>query len=468
MWRYSAGLGVILLECVLLGWPLNAAGSHDLFSTEQYVATGQFAQTSDTSICPKDRIQNKLALADVVELALCNNPQTRSVWASARAQAAQFGSSMSSYLPTLTGPISVSSSRNQTGATATETSQHSIGVTVSYLLFDFGGRAAGVENAKQVLVAANATRDETLQAVYLNTVQSYYTLLSARASVQSFQVAEAAARKSLDAAQIRYQAGTATQADRLQSQTALSQAVLNRIQAEGNAANAQGTLANVMGFDASQPFELAPVPESTPDPVAEQSIGKLITEARQSRPDLLAAEAQIKASEANIAAIRAAGLPSFSLSGTISRSKSQTAGVPTISYGNSIGVSASVPWFSGFRDTYNNRAAQAQLEGTVAARDQVANQIALEVWKAYQALLTNSQALRAADDLVASADQSEKMALGRYKAGVGNILDTLTAQSTLASANQQRVAALYNFLASKFALAQSMGQLDLTLLGTKN
>jgi outer membrane protein TolC len=51
---------------------------------------------------------------------------------------------------------------------------------------------------------------------------------------------------------------------------------------------------------------------------------------------------------------------------------------------------------------------------------------------------------------------------------VGSILDALIAQSTLASAHQQRVSALYNFQASKFALAQAMGQLDLTLVGTKN
>ena len=468
MWRYFAGQFVVLSGCILLACPLNAAGSHDLFSTERYVVSGQFADGSDAAVCPKDRIQNPLTLADVIELALCNNPQTRSAWASSRAQAAQLGSSMSSYLPTLTGPISVSTNRNQANGATTETSQRGIGLNVSYLLYDFGGREAGVENARQLLVAANATRDETLQSAFLNAAQSYYALLSARASVQSYKTAEAAASKSLDAAQARYKAGTATQNDRLQAQTALSQAVLNRIRAEGDAANAQGTLANVMGFDANQPFELAPALESSPDPVAEQGIGKLIEEARRNRPDLLAAEAQIKAAEAKIVATKAAGMPTFSLTGGISRSESQTAGVTSASRGNSLTVSVSVPWFSGFRDTYQNRVARAQLEGTVAERDRVANLIALEVWKAYQALLTNSQALRAADDLVVSAEQSEKMALGRYKAGVGSILDTLTAQSTLASAYQQRVSALYNFQASKFALAQAIGQLDLTLVGTKN
>jgi len=124
--------------------------------------------------------------------------------------------------------------------------------------------------------------------------------------------------------------------------------------------------------------------------------------------------------------------------------------------------------FTGFKTTYQTRAAQAQFEVKVAERDRLANQIALDVWKAYQGMLTNSQALRSADDLVVAATQSEKMILGRYKAGVGNILDTLSAQSALANARQQRVTALYNFLISRFALAQAIGQLDLTQISGRN
>lgn len=462
MWRYYSCLVIALFECLLLAWPLSARASFDLFSTQKYVASGPFAHVNE--VCQPDRIKNPLTLSDVVDLTLCNNPQTRSLWASSRAQAAQLGASLSSYLPTLSGPIAVTSSSANAGP-RTETKTAS--VTLSYLLFDFGGRQAGVENAKQLLMAANATRDSTLQTLYLNAVQAYYTLLSARASVQSFHAAEEAARRSMDAADARYQAGTATPADRLQAQTALSQAALNRIRGEGDAASAQGALANIMGFEATQPFELAAVPESVPDPVAEQSIGKLIEEARQNRPDLLAAEAQVKAAEAQVTSTKAAGLPSVSLSGSLSRSESQTAGVTTPIRSNSVGVSVSIPWFSGYRDTYNNRAAQAQLEGKVANRDQLANQISLDVWKAYQTLLTNSQALRAADDLQTSAEQSEKMATGRYQAGTGSILDVLTAQSALVSAQQQHVTALYNFQTSRFALAQAMGELDLTLLATK-
>lgn len=454
---------------MLLAGPLPALASSDPFATGRHIPTGSLDRNSDDVVCRADGVLNPLTLAEVVDLALCNNPQTRVQWASARAQAAQLGVSMSSYLPTFTGQISDSLTRTSVAGATASSDQKSMGVTASYLLYDFGGRAASVENAQQLLIAANAVRDEILQSTFLNAVQAYYTLLSARASVQAYQVAEVAADKSLHAAQARNQAGTATLADRLQAQTALSQAKLSRIRATGDAANAQGTLANIMGFDATHPFELAlPAEEAganavaEQDPLMEQNIGKLIADARQKRPDLLAAEAQIKAAEAQLASANATGLPSINLNGALAQSKA--ADMPSTVHTQSIGISLSVPLFTGFKNTYQTRAAQAQLEGKVADRDRIANQIALEVWKAYQALLTNSQALFAANDLLASAEQSEKAISGRYQAGLGNILDVLTAQSALAGARQQQVSALYNFKASKFVLAQAIGKLDLTLV----
>jgi outer membrane protein len=452
---------VTCLIYVAMILPLNALAI-DPFSTEDLIKHGPLDQAVDVNRCAREKIRSPLTLADVVDLALCNNPQTRSLWASARGQAAQVGVSTAAYLPTLSAQGSVSNNQTKTGSQASVSSlSQTASLSASYLLYDFGGRSATLENAKQLLIAVNATRDATLQSNFLGAVQAYYALLSARASVQSFQADELKAQESLAAAQARYQAGVATPVDRLQAQTTLSQARLNRIRSEGDASNAQGTLANIMGFDASQQYTLQAVAEETPDPVIEQDIGKLIADARQKRPDLAAADSQIKAAEAQLQATQATGRPTITVGAMAGVSN------PDIQ-SSSLGITLSVPLFSGFKTTYQVRAEEAKVEGRVAERDRLANQIALDVWKAYQGLLTNSQALRSADDLVLAATQSEKMILGRYKAGVGNILDTLSAQSALANARQQRVAALYNFLISRFALAQAIGQLDLTQINGRN
>jgi outer membrane protein len=461
MQRSHTSRYLMLMVCLSVLVPQPAV-SFDLFNTEQSVKSEGFAATGDAANCDRSRINKPLTLSDVVDLALCNNPQTRSLWISARIQAANVGVNMAAYLPTLSAQGSISKDRTSSAGLSNTSTTRSVGLTASYLLFDFGGRAGSLENAKQLLIAANATRDATLQGNYLSAVQFYYSLLSARANVQALQVAEASARESLSAAQARYDAGVATPVDKLQAQTALSQATLNLVTAKGAERNAQGALANIMGFDASQPFELAPVAETTPNPAVEQDIGKLIDEARYSRPDLAAADAQIKAAEAQLEATRATGLPTVTLGA--SSNSVRTQGSPVVN-GSSINLTLNVPLFSGMSNTYQNRAAELQIENQKASRDLLANRIALDVWNAYQTLLTDSQALRTATDLVASAEQSEAMTLGRYKAGVGNILDVLTAQSTLASARQQKVAALYSFLASRVALAQSIGQLDMTRSG---
>ena len=165
-------------------FPSAVLAGSDPLSTGKYVEAGMFPETGDPARCDREKIKKPLTLADVVDLTLCNNPQTRALWASARGQAANVGVGMSAYLPTLSAQANESRNTSNASGIRDSYTSRSASVTASYLLFDFGGRAGTLENAKQLLVAANATRDATLQANYLAAVQSYYALLSARASVE--------------------------------------------------------------------------------------------------------------------------------------------------------------------------------------------------------------------------------------------------------------------------------------------
>jgi len=126
----------------------------------------------------------------------------------------------------------------------------------------------------------------------------------------------------------------------------------------------------------------------------------------------------------------------------------------------SLGVTLNWPLFTGYSHTYQVRSAQAQLAAKAATREQVGLQVALDVWRSYQALTTATQALRSTADVVASAAESEKVSLGRYKSGVGTILDLLVAQSALANARQQQVQANFGWSIARATLAQSIGILD--------
>jgi TolC family type I secretion outer membrane protein len=446
-----------LLCCLAL--PALAGGLADPFDTEAMAPlkpSPRLAARVGEAPCATDLPATALTAVDAVDLALCNNPQTREVWASARAQAALVGVAKAGWLPNLDASASATRVQNRDNPFT----RSSAALTLSWLLIDFGQRSANVENANQLLNAAAATQDATVQALFLAALQTYYAAQATQAAVVSATEAERAARESFQAADARYNVGVATPADKLQAQTALSQATLNRIRAEGEARNALGALANALGFGAQKAMVLAELPPAPAETVFQKEVDALIGEAQARRPDLRAAEAQLKAAEASVDLARAQGRPTLALAA--GPSWQESAGV--ITQGNSIGLSLNVPLFTGFDTTYRVRSAAAQAEVRAAQRDRIRNQVALDVWRAYQSLTTATQSLKTTADLVASAEQSAKVALGRYKAGVGTVLDLLTAQSALASARLQRIQAQLDWNVFRATLAQAVGALDYTLL----
>lgn len=406
-----------------------------------------------------------LGVSEVVELALCGNPQTREVWASARYQEAQLAIARAAYRPSVNASASVSRAITDREGSVSPVDSKSASLTLSYLLYDFGARGATLENSRQLLAAAIATRDSTVQTLFLSAVQAFYQVQAAEATLASAKQAERSSLESLKAATLRYTVGSGAPADKLQAQTAYSQASYTRIQAEGTLRSAQGNLANVLGWDANHPVNL--VASSTIELPAdfERDIAELIVDARVRRPDLLAAQAQVKAAEANVDAVRAADMPTLTLGSSASNSRSD---VLTAANTYNLSLSLNVPLYSGGAATNRIYAAQAQVDSKLAQRDKLQRQIALDVWNAYQNLQTATQSMRSSADLVNSAEQSERVASGRYQAGVGSLLDVLVAQSSLSSARQQRVQASYNWNIYRATLAQATGNLDATLLSSNS
>lgn len=442
----------LTVSIALLAAIASPAAAFDPFDTQAAIRTGA---------CTPRQPAGALGLAEVVDLALCNNPQTREAWASARVQAGLVGVAQAPYLPAING--NVGSSRNRTRVEdlpETKRTLNSASLAISWLLYDFGAREATLESARELLAAAVSTQDSTAQSVFLAALQAFFQVHAFEAALNAAELSEKAAQESLAAAEARYRAGNATPADRLQAQTARSQATLTRIRVAGELRSAHGTLANAIGLDANRPLELRPLGAVTAPPDFDRNVEALIAEARQRRPDLAAAEAQLRAARASVDATKAAHLPSISLGAT--PSWQDNGGLTTNA--SSIGVSVSIPLFSGFGQTYKVRTAEAQADLRAAQRDRLQLQIALDVWRSYQSLQTATQSMRTTTDLLASAEQSERVALGRYRAGVGNILDLLSAQSALAAARQQRVLSVYDWNVSRATLAQSVGVLDSAIL----
>jgi outer membrane protein len=288
-------LAHILPMALLMGvYPFIAIANSDSrfadpFTTHKQVSKspGQKQQAVDDPCRLNTDSQQAWTLVDVINQALCFNPQTRLAWANARFQAGQVGIAKSAYLPTVTLTTSLSSGANSssgsnlqststtsiTSNTSTSNSDQVINrftpaLSLSYLLYNFGGREALLETAQKTLEASNWTQDAVLQTVMFSAIQAYYQVFASQAAADASLVSENATGEALKAAKTRHEIGAAALADALLAQTAFAQARLNRQKTEGEARVASGSLANALGLQADYHLQIAP--PSVPKPSLEQ------------------------------------------------------------------------------------------------------------------------------------------------------------------------------------------------------
>ncbi|NCS66518.1 MAG: TolC family protein [Hydrogenophilales bacterium CG03_land_8_20_14_0_80_62_28] len=406
--------------------------------------------------CTKLNLAAPLTLADAIQQAFCQNPQTRQWWATVSNQQAQLREAQAAYWPQLSAQYQIGKNQSQSGGISSDTTPQSVNLSATYLLYDFGGRDSAARLAGAQLQAAIATRDDDLNRLAYSVSQAYLDALLAQESLTAARTSEASALEALKAAEVQLSVGRSIPATKLQAQTAHSQAKLVRIKAEGTRATSLATLANLMGIAPETQFDLAPWHvEGLPNQA--KAVAQLMDSAIASRQDLRALQEQVKAARASVDSARAQGLPTLALGASVGRQVG--AGSPPAN-SQGIGLTISGPIFTGYRDTYRIRAAEANLEGARAQETNLANQIKLDVWTAYQSYQTNTEALTAAHDAVVSGAENEKLMLGRFKAGVGIMLDVLSAQASAATARQQQASAEHDYLLSKFALAQALGRLN--------
>ncbi|MEP6995643.1 MAG: TolC family protein, partial [Acidobacteriota bacterium] len=256
-----------------------------------------------------------LSLGQLVDVALKNNPSTREAWHFARAAAAEVGSKQSLYFPYIEvdGSILRQKQAAVNGQFTFLQTTYGPSVAASWLLFNFGGREADVQEATRALYAADWTHNAAIQDVVLRVAQAYYQYLNAKAQVVARQVNLEEAKNNLDAAVARHQAGIATIADELQARTAASQVELDLLDAQGQVQIIRGALATAVGVSANVAVEVGDLPQDLPLDAVGKSVEELIAAALARRPDLAAERFRVLAAQSHIHAAAIDGLPSLSL-----------------------------------------------------------------------------------------------------------------------------------------------------------
>jgi outer membrane protein TolC len=285
---------------------------------------------------------------------------------------------------------------------------------------------------------------------------TYLEALRAARSVAAAQANVELAQTLLKLAQDQRNAGVATGVDVTRAETRLAEEQLRVAQTQFSSEQARLNLQRVVGLPLESPLTLTDALRFTDD--APPTAAVLVAQAAESRPEVRIAEEQIRQSELEHEAVSAEQLPSLAFVGDygVSGITPTKIDLPT----RRVAVQLNVPVFNGGLTRGRvavaaSRARQAELElGNV--RGQVEEDVRLSL----SALRTASAQVRAADESVRLAERELEMARDRFRAGVADNLEVITAQASLANARDAQTQALAVYNAARLNLAASIGRAE--------
>lgn len=187
----------------------------------------------------------ELGLDAAVQHALSQGPAWRQARAAERASDAALASARSSYLPTvaLAGAYTINDNKFFPSATT----RRSLGVSMSWSLWNGGVRELAVERAGSARDVARAVREDLERGARRDVTEAYVSHQVATRTLEIATTAVAVAAEVLRVQQARYQAGASTILELLDAQTQLAQAESDLVQARYRVRLARAGLEAMLG-----------------------------------------------------------------------------------------------------------------------------------------------------------------------------------------------------------------------------
>ena len=400
-------------------------------------------------------------LAELIDIAERNNPDTRVAWERARQAAAAVGLSESAYYPFLVASAaagydrafipfptltanpthpSLSNVRITGGSSlVTEAQVYRGELNAKWLLLDFGERSAVVAASREQLMIANVGFNGTHQKIVFQVTDRFYQLGTAHQKVLVSQSALEAAQTVEQAVQAHVDNGLATKPELLQAQQQSAQTAFDVEATTGAESDARVALVESIGLLPTVPLKVADLGQRSTSEQANGSVDELIERALWQRPDLVAKLANVHAKQDGIKKVRAEYYPKVAIDAHVTETELDVSIAHSPYFGDhrptyGVFLTASVPIFDGFARRHKMEMAEAELHGAenelAGARDSAVR----EVWKAYTDFKTALRKQDSAAKLVTASQNAFDAVLESYKNGLSTYPEIVSAQRNLASA----------------------------------
>lgn len=392
-------------------------------------------------------------LQQVIALALQNNRDLRVAVLNVERARGQYRVQRADRVP----GVAVTGQMQRQGTDAGVTEQFTAGVGVAEFELDLFGRVRNLsEAALQQYFAVAANRRNAQLSLVAETATAWLTY---GADAQQLKIAEATLRTyedSLRLAEARHERGGSSALELTQTRTLVETARTDAARLRGQLAQDRNALALLAGGqldpallpDSIEPqlLALAPPPAGLPSDVLLQ------------RPDIMAAEHQLLAANANIGAARAAFFPSISLTGSIGSGSSELSslfdsGTRVWSFLPKI----TLPIFQGGKLRANLAVANADRDIALAQYEKSIQVGFRETADALALNVSLDEQVSSQQRLVEAAEQANRLSQARYDAGLDSFVTLLDARRTAYNAQQTQLQAQLAQQANRITLYKVLG-----------
>ncbi|NMG77528.1 AdeC/AdeK/OprM family multidrug efflux complex outer membrane factor [Aromatoleum diolicum] len=400
-------------------------------------------------------------LRELIDLALVNNRDLRIAALNIERARAQYGIQRADLFPSIAATGGQTAQRLPADlgrdGEATTTRQYSATVGFSAYELDFFGRirSLNAQALEQYLGTEEARRSAQISLV-AEVANAWLRLAADRERMALARNTYDTRQKSYELTRRSVEAGAASALELRQAQTLQETARADAARYSALVAQDQNALALIVGA----PVPAGLMPDTLGDSVS--SVADLPagvpSEVLTRRPDILQAERQLRAANANIGAARAAFFPRITLTAAAGTASGSLDGLFGAGSGTwSFIPQISLPIFEAGRLTASLDAAKVQREITVAQYEKAIQGAFREVADALAERATLAEQLDARRKLVEASEGSFRLSDARYKAGVDSYLGLLDAQRALYGAELELIGVRLSDAANRVALYKALG-----------
>lgn len=410
-------------------------------------------------------------LRRLVEQALKANRDLRVAALNVQRAQAQLGLAQADRWPTVNGVASAARAPNSQGK---QTNTFQLGVQVSGWELDFFGRLQSLDDAARAsLLATEAGRRSAELALVASVLTAERTLAADQALLALAERTATSRADTLRLTQLRFDRGAASQLERASAQSLAAQAEATLSQLRRQVAQDRNALALLIGqapaadlLPPAQPGVSAATTASSADGATVPTLadpfapvpGALASDVLLRRPDIVQAEQQLIAANANIGAARAAFFPRISLTtsaGLVSNELSAL--LQAGSFAWTLSSQALLTLFDHGRNQANLEVAKVNREIAVAQYEKALQSAFRDTSDALAGQATWQEQLTALQRQRDAARDIARLTRLRYDQGAASELERLDAERNLFSAEQALIQASLAEQLNRVGLWKALG-----------